>query len=671
MNKKQVDLNGSCLEMALEGERLCRIGECELGIQYLEAAVNVGTNDLKTLSAIYSQLGNAYFVLQDYAKSLEYHTHDLNLARSTGDRQEEAKASGNIGNTLKVLEKYEEAFACCQRHLDISRELNDKANEAKALYNLGNVFHTKGKQLGKASRRDPGEYPTESREALETAIRYYEANLALIREMNDKASMGRTFGNLGNTHYLLGSFRRAISYHEERLTVAQEFGDKSAERRACNNLGNAYMFLGEFKTAAELYKKTLDLACMMNDRALEAQACYSLGNTYTLLHQYELAIEYHLRHLRIAQELKDQLGEGKACWSLSNVYASTKNADMAISYAKKHLDISKEVEDSNGYALAQVNLSKLRALVNTWDDSSFKRTNSYRDKTETTREEDTYSVGSRSRRRSMENLELVQLTPDKSKSLFRTPDISMWKRQFKSSKSMNESKKYKPNKKQLSMDSEEENFFDLLSRFQSRRIDDQRCSSSVLAGTRLVASSNSKHSLSSEYEDDDKENHHLAAARGTNLNNNNSSRHVDLEEEFLDMIAGIQGSRMNDQRAEFRGFLPPPHPGKRFGGMSSQYARSSPSHSLGGGSVASGGTEATTSSDDQFFEMLMRCQGARLDNQRTVMPSSRTIHSAPTVPDEDFLNLLQRFQCSRLDEQRSRLPTIDLQIVCNSVKNNQ
>ena len=43
-----------------------------------------------------------------------------------GDRQEEAKASGNVGNTLKVLGDYEGAFACCQRYLDISRELGDQ-----------------------------------------------------------------------------------------------------------------------------------------------------------------------------------------------------------------------------------------------------------------------------------------------------------------------------------------------------------------------------------------------------------------------------------------------------------------------------------------------------------------------------------------------------------------
>lgn len=38
---------------------------------------------------------------------------------------------------------------------------------------------------------------------------------------------------------------------------------------------------------------------------------------------------------------------------------------------------------------------------------------SCREKSDSGRDEDTFSVGSRTRRRSMENLELVQLTPNK------------------------------------------------------------------------------------------------------------------------------------------------------------------------------------------------------------------------------------------------------------------
>lgn len=77
-------MEASCLELALEGERLCKAGDFKGGTAFFEAAVQVGTEDLKTLSAIYSQLGNAYFYLKEYGKALEYHKHDLTLARWAG-----------------------------------------------------------------------------------------------------------------------------------------------------------------------------------------------------------------------------------------------------------------------------------------------------------------------------------------------------------------------------------------------------------------------------------------------------------------------------------------------------------------------------------------------------------------------------------------------------------
>lgn len=71
----------SCLDLALEGERLCKAGDYRAGVSFFESAIQVGTEDLQILSAIYSQLGNAYFHLQEYNKALEYHRHDLTLTR--------------------------------------------------------------------------------------------------------------------------------------------------------------------------------------------------------------------------------------------------------------------------------------------------------------------------------------------------------------------------------------------------------------------------------------------------------------------------------------------------------------------------------------------------------------------------------------------------------------
>lgn len=72
---------------------------------------------------------------------------------------------------------------------------------------------------------------------------------------------------------------------------------------------------------------------------------------------------------------------------------------------------------------------------------------------------------------------------------------------------------------------EDDSFFDLLSRFQSKRMDDQRCSLSV---------------------DNNKENKNFV-----NLPQN------DGPDDLIDMIAGMQSKRMDEQRVEL------PHlPGK-------------------------------------------------------------------------------------------------------------
>lgn len=40
-------------------------------------------------------------------------------------------------------------------------------------------------------------------------------NLTIVTELDDRAAQGRAFGNLGNTHYLLGNFRSAVLAHEQ------------------------------------------------------------------------------------------------------------------------------------------------------------------------------------------------------------------------------------------------------------------------------------------------------------------------------------------------------------------------------------------------------------------------------------------------------------------------
>ncbi|XP_048368341.1 G-protein-signaling modulator 1 [Sphaerodactylus townsendi] len=618
-------MEASCLELALEGERSCKAEDFRAGVAFFEAAVQMGTEDLKTLSAIYSQLGNAYFYLKEYSKALEYHKHDLTLARTIGDRTGEAKASGNLGNTLKILGQFDEAIACCQRHLEISQEQEDKVGEARALYNIGNVYHAKGKQFSWSLPWEPGHLPQEVQETLERASAFYLRNLSLVKELGDRTAQGRAYGNLGNTQYLLGNFSKAIVFHKQRLAIAKEFGDKAAERRACSNLGNAHIFLGRFDIAAEYYKKTLQLSRQLKDQAMEAQSCYSLGNTYTLLQDYERAIEFHLKHSAIAQDLEDRVGEGRACWSLQNAYLSIGSHEQALCFAERHLEISQEIGDYSGERTAGTNIAHLKSLLGDEQDTPTCGTG--------------YEAqGARPKKIQMnsanspgtlqfpsgkdQNGESHYVTDLKStgKEYLSLPAGSSKYREsqtvFEAKSPMSsgfplEASDVRVQLKIKRAPSEEECFFDLLSKFQSNRMDDQRCTleecqkeAGEAASTPLPVLEERRPQSSS-----------LASPQ---------------TEELFDLIASSQSRRLDDQRANVGNL-----PGLRITHNNMSHLRmEGDSHEPG----------------DEFFNMLIKCQSSRIDDQRCTPPNS--IPHGPTLPDEDFFSLIQRIQAKRIDEQR-------------------
>ncbi|XP_078141634.1 G-protein-signaling modulator 2-like isoform X3 [Centroberyx gerrardi] len=669
-------MESSCLELALEGERLCKVGDYRAGVSFFESAIQVGTEDLQILSAIYSQLGNAYFHLQEYNKALEYHRHDLTLTRTIGDELGEAKASGNLGNTLKLLGRFDEAVVCCQRHVDITRAVYDKG---KSICWIG---------------AEPGEFPEEARIALKKATQYYEANLGLVNEMGDRAAQGRTYGNLGNTYYLLGDFENAVAAHEKRLLVAKEFGDKSAERRAHCNLGNAHIFLGQFDVAAGHYKRTLQLARLLKDRAVEAQACYSLGNTYTLLQDYERAIDYHLKHLVIAQDLKDRVGEGRACWSLGNAHTALGNHEQAMHFAEKHLEIAKETGDKSGEATARMNLSDLRLVVSLKSNSnihfnSYCNTNTNSSVLPASHQGYHSLPGVKSpsgRRGSAENLELLRPSPDKSPP-GRTQPHSDWDEDVFARSSKNntikastklflfhrlKSKKQKNNKSSPKGQQEsskersvpeldpsasaksgsrdtlgEDGFFDLLSRFQGNRMDDQRCS--LLDGQSRLPAQSSPSSTPP------------VAERKSILECETPLQDLG---HFLELLASSQARRLNDQRASLSHFPglrlsssdPPRTPSTSNTDQAHSQAPISstdPPHTPSLYSRLEASAEHPEG-DDVFFDMLVKCQGSRLNDQRCAAPPPTT--KGPTVPDEDFLSLILRSQANRMEEQRVLLP---------------
>lgn len=118
---------------------------------------------------------------------------------------------------------------------------------------------------------------------------------------------------------------------------------------------------------------------------------------------------------------------------------------------------------------------------------------------------------------------------------------------------------------------------------------------------------------------------------------------------LLEMIADLQSERMDEQRCSL---LP---------GL-----KGSPLNNI----VTSEASGNKTEPDEPFFDMLMRCQGSRIEEQRSELPKSNIVMDAEngdagntrrspggtntnTLPDEDFFSLIMRVQGGRMEDQRA------------------
>ena len=76
----------------------------------------------------------------------------------------------------------------------------------------------------------------------------------------DKAGMGRAYGNIGNAYSAAGFYEQAIKYHKQELTISKEVHDRSSEASTHGNLAVAYQALGAHDMALFHYRAHLGKA---------------------------------------------------------------------------------------------------------------------------------------------------------------------------------------------------------------------------------------------------------------------------------------------------------------------------------------------------------------------------------------------------------------------------
>jgi len=177
-------------------------------IDWLEPAL-VAARRLKQRNhegSLLGALGNAYFDLCEYERTIEFHNRFLLIARQIGNRAAEGTALCCIGAAYDFMGEHRRGIEYQEKFLRIARETGDRRAEANALGNLGVAYD------------GLGEY--------DHAIKYHEKRLEIVRLVGDRLGEGQTLGNLGVAYLSLGRYYEANAYFEQSFVIATEIGDQ-------------------------------------------------------------------------------------------------------------------------------------------------------------------------------------------------------------------------------------------------------------------------------------------------------------------------------------------------------------------------------------------------------------------------------------------------------------
>ncbi|MEB3218957.1 MAG: CHAT domain-containing protein [Nostocales cyanobacterium 94392] len=249
---------------------------------------------------------------------------------STEDKKAQANALLTIATHKYRQGLFKEALKTWQQELPIRREIGDKAGEGVTLNNIGEVY------------RNLAEYPK--------ALDYLQQALAIHRSIDNKSMEGITLNNIGNVYWNLGEYPKALDYLQQALTIAKQIGDKPMEGTTINSIGLVYKKLGEYPKALKYYQQALAIRKQVGDKAGEGVTLNNIAGIYNSLEEYSKALDYYKGALAIAKQIGHKQIEGVTLNNIAGIYESLEEYVKALDYYQQALIIARQIDDKAGEA---------------------------------------------------------------------------------------------------------------------------------------------------------------------------------------------------------------------------------------------------------------------------------------------------------------------------------
>jgi non-specific serine/threonine protein kinase len=151
------------------------------------------------------------------------------------------------------------------------------------------------------------------------ATTWYEASLALYRELDDKRAIAEALNDLAMTLAEQRDYARAAALHEESLALCRELDERRGSAVALTNLGRVMNDRGEYARAVALHEEALALFRELGDTANIAYVLENLPVSLTEQGDYARALALLDECLALRRALGDHVGVAMALLNMGRV----------------------------------------------------------------------------------------------------------------------------------------------------------------------------------------------------------------------------------------------------------------------------------------------------------------------------------------------------------------
>ncbi|KPK83659.1 MAG: hypothetical protein AMS27_12255 [Bacteroides sp. SM23_62_1] len=263
--------------------------------------------------------GNAYYMLGNYASSLEFYQQALQHRIELGDSNDIARTINNIGAVHLQTHNYDQALEYFNKALNIYSTFGDEEVIFILTNNIGGVYNEK-KEYDKA-------------------FEYLNQAYEIARKTDDDNNMIITLNNMGEISISLKQFDKALEYFFEARKICEELYDYNRLSTILMNIGAAYMSAGQQEKSLPFFQKALEYAELVNSIRLKRDIYGNLYRYYSEKNNPAKSLAY----LELFNEANDSISSEESVLKIAELELkyNAQNFQNEIELLKKNNEINK------------------------------------------------------------------------------------------------------------------------------------------------------------------------------------------------------------------------------------------------------------------------------------------------------------------------------------------